>query len=91
MIQSDKRAYFLKFVGTKTPNYIHCFVAGSFPVHVFFFSRLVVYQQNLAPMCDALRDIGVPCTLESLEFSWASVLMQQKGRDHEDNYPLEGN
>ena len=57
----------------------------------FFFSRLVVYQQNLAPMCDALRDIGVPCTLESLEFSWASVLMQQKGRDHEDNYPLEGN
>ena len=23
--------------------------------------RLVVYQQNLAPMCDALRDIGVQC------------------------------
>eukprot|EP00434_Breviolum_minutum_P014340 symbB.v1.2.012647.t1/scaffold877.1/size158077/4 len=25
------------------------------------FIELVVYQQNLAPMCDALRDIGVPC------------------------------
>ena len=26
--------------------------------------RLVVYQQNLAPMCDALRDIGVQCHWE---------------------------
>ncbi|CAL1144486.1 unnamed protein product [Cladocopium goreaui] len=25
------------------------------------FIELVVYQQNLAPMCDALRDIGVQC------------------------------